>query len=313
MAFLCMITYTTDKEIFTADLRAVASALYKSFGDSFKVILCCESTLPIFAEEQFPIERRIFSDTTKYRRFIDVLENDDSVYYLSIDNDVKCDFVALKNFLTAIIEGDYDIGWGRIQTKEAVNTISKLVAVDKLLSHNILRPVLWRLGVGISVPGQIFCIKGNSYRGKLFDLNTFLDDLAVGLYSSNTKKKFLMFPEVLGFESPNVNFDGLRQQRLRWARGYASIFHFLKDGGSLAKIIIHAVTYHFLWLIHWGIFLFLINVSVVGAAAYVCLVTILMTGRNFSLAAYSLLYQLIFPIFHVFWIAELMSELNRLR
>lgn len=189
MALLCMVTYLTDSEIFTADLRKTAASLHESFGDEFKVILCCEKEVSTLEEESYRIEQRILPKTTKYRRFIDVLENDDSTYYLSIDNDIQCDFFAVKNFFETIKNSEGDIGWGKIKTQENDRLISKLVTVDKMLSHDTLRPLLWKFDVSISVPGQIFCLKGNSYRGKLFDMNTFLDDLAIGLYSSNTKKK----------------------------------------------------------------------------------------------------------------------------
>lgn len=120
-------------------------------------------------------------------------------------------------------------------------------------------------------------------------------------------------PAVLGYERPNVSFKGLCQQRIRWAKGYASIFHSLKDTSSLAKVVVHAVAYHFLWLIHWLIIFLLINLDFFFAGAYVLLATLILTRENFSLAGYAFLYQLVFPIFHIFWSVELLSELNRLK
>lgn len=312
MALLCMVTYLTDKEIFTDELREIAASLYDFFGGSFKLILCCENEIQAFNETAYPVEQSILPNATKYRRLINVIENDDSTYFLSVDNDVKCDTVAVKNFLTTMLQGFYDIGWGKIRTQENRGMISKLVAVDKLLSHNILRPMLWKFGVGISVPGQIFCIKGDSYRGKLSKTDTALDDLAIGLYSSNARKKILMSPCVLGYERPNVSFDGLRQQRIRWARGYVSILRSLKNRRSLAKVIIHSVAYHFLWAIHWAVLILLMNFNLPCAIGYVFFVTLLI-GQGLSLAGCALLYQMAFPIFHVCWLVEVVAELNRLR
>ena len=311
MALLCMVTYLTNKEIFTDELQELAASLYDFFGGSFKVILCCEKEIRAF-ETAYPVEQSILPKATKYRRLINVIENDDSTYFLSVDNDVKCDVAAVQNFLTTILHGGYDIGWGKIRAQESRNVISRLVAVDKLLSHNILRPLLWKLGAGISVPGQVFCIKGASYRGKLNKTDTALDDLAVGLYSSNARKKLLMSPCILGYERPNVSFGALRQQRIRWARGYVSIFRSLKDRRSLAKVIVHSFAYHFLWAIHWIVFLLLIKFHFPCAIGYVLLVTLL-TGQGVSLAGYALLYQIVFPIFHVFWIIEVISAFKRLR
>ena len=312
MALLCMVTYLTNKEILTSDLKEIIASLYDFLGDSFKVILCCEKRIQAFNEVAYPIEQSILPNATKYRRLINIIENDDSTYFLSVDNDVKCDVVAVKDFLRTMFQNVYDIGWGKIRTQENRSIISKLVAVDKSLSHNILRPVLWKLGVGISVPGQIFCIKGDSYRGKLNETDTTLDDLAVGLYSSNTKKKLLMSSCVLGYERPNVSFDGLRRQRIRWAKGYVSILNSLQDRRSLTKVIIHSVIYHFLWIIHWIIFFLLMNFHFPCAIGYVFVVT-LFIGQGMSLAGYALLYQIAFPIFHVFWIVAVISEFNRLR
>lgn len=312
MATLCLVTYLVGEEIFTQDLRTLARELNKFFHGSFKVIVCRENFCPILNNEPYHVEIFQMPNMTKYSRILSVLESDDSNYYLSVDNDIKGDVAAIKDFLSTMINGDFDIGWGKIEAQKIPNFISRLVDADKSLSHNILRPFLWKLGVGVSVPGQIFCIKGDSYRKKIFNLNTYLDDLAFGLYSSNKGKKFLICAEILGFEFPNTTFKGLWRQRIRWAKGYAAIFHAINFGDGLHKIIFHGLAYHFLWIIHWLIIFLAAKLNFCIAASYILFTAILIAGKNFGAIFYAVLYQIFFPIFHIRWAVEFFLKMIKL-
>lgn len=310
MKKLCLVTYTRSNEGFTNELDRICSVFYKRYKNEFKVVICCEKYFDI-TDKPYDIELMEMMGT-KYIRLISLMENDDSEYYLSIDNDITGNIDALLDFVHGIITDDYEVGWGQIIAKRQKGFISNMVAVDKLLSHNIIRPLLWKLGVGISIPGQIFCIKGESYRGKLIQLDTFLDDLALGLYVNINNSKKYVLSTVLGQEQPNSKFGGLWKQRARWAVGYSTILKAVKNKKECKdKIIIHGFSYHFLWLLNWTIMILLSFVYWPLAIAYVLIISAWISKKDLSMIIYSLMYQFIFPIFHVRWIITFISEMRK--
>ena len=308
MKELCLVTYTRSNEGFTEELDRISSAFYEKYKDGFKVTICCEKRFEI-ADKTYEIEF-MEMDGTKYKRLIGLMEKDDSKYYLSIDNDITGNVDELLDFVHKVMTDDYEVGWGRIRAKRQKGFVSNMVAVDKLLSHNIIRPLLWKLGVGISIPGQVFCVKGESYRGKLIQLDTFLDDLALGLYVNTNHSKKYVVSTVLALEQPNSKFEGLWKQRSRWAIGYSTILKAVKDRREYKyKVVIHGLSYHLSWLLNWTIILVLSFFCWPLAIAYILLNSILISKQDLSMVVYSILYQFIFPIFHVKWGITLMREM----
>ena len=305
---LCIVTYTRGNEKITDDLNKIFMAFYSIYKDLLKVVICCEKPLKV---KNVPYYIEYFNvGGTKYRRLIQLMERDNSEYYLSIDNDITGNIPALLNFVEYVMSCDYEVGWGRIQSKRRKGVISNMVAVDKLLSHNIIRPTLWKLGIGISIPGQIFCIKRDTFRGKLLDMDTFLDDLALGLYVNIHKIKKYVASSVLGYENPNINFHGLINQRHRWALGYSTIYKYIKNNKIYKnKIIIHGISYHCSWIINWIIIFLLILFAWKAALIYVFLISFLISRNDKSLFLYALVYQFVFPIFHVEWMKVFIKEI----
>jgi len=308
MRKLCLVTYTRSNEVFPMELNSISNAFYEKYKNDFKVVVCCETHFEI-VEKSYTIE--LFEITgTKYRRLISLLEKDDSNYYLSIDNDITGNIAELLDFVEVMIHGDYEIGWGRISTKRQKNFISNMVAVDKLLSHNIIRPLLWKAGVGISIPGQIFCIRGESFKGRLIQLDTFLDDLALGLYVNITKNKKKVISNILGQEQSNSCFNDLCKQRIRWAIGYSAIFKAVKDKKKYkSKVIIHGLSYHILWLLNWVIIILLGIIYLPLSILYVLLISFLIAKNDLNMVVYSLVYQFVFPIFHIRWGVTFINEM----
>ena len=310
MKEICLVTYTRSNEKFTDALDKISNILYEKYMEAFKVVVCCEHRFTI-NYKPYDIEIMEMSGT-KYRRLIGLLEKDDSKYYISIDNDITGNIDELLKFINTMIEKDYEVGWGRIRARKQKGFISNMVAVDKLLSHNIIRPILWKIGLGISIPGQIFCIKGEAYRGKLIQLDTFLDDLALGLYVNINDSKKYVISSVLGFEEPNSKFWGLWNQRKRWAIGYASILkEAMKQKGYKNKVFTHGLSYHFLWIISWLLMALLGVYYWPLAILYIMLISLVITRQDISMFGYAILYQLIFPIFHIRWCISFLNEMRK--
>lgn len=300
MKELCLVTYTRSDEGFTEELDKISKAFYEKYVDDFKVVICCETYFKV-ADKPYNIEF-LEMGGTKYKRLISLMKKDDSKYYLSIDNDITGNIDELLGFVEIMIKDDYEVGWGRIIAKRQKGFISNMVAADKLLSHNIIRPLLWKLGVGISIPGQIFCIKGAAYRGKLIELDTFLDDLALGLYVNINKSKRYVISTILGQEQPNSEFGGLWKQRSRWAIGFSTILKAVKDKKEYkSKVVVHGLSYHLSWLLNWIIIIMLGIIYWPLAIVYTFLVSFLIAKQDLSMVVYAVLYQFIFPIFHVRW------------
>lgn len=308
MREICLVTYTRSTEGFTDELDRISKAFYEKYKNDFKVVICCEQYFQI-SDKDYLIEFMEMGGT-KYRRLISLMEKDDSKFYLSIDNDITGNISELLNFVDEMKTKDYEVGWGHIRAKRQSGFISNMVAVDKLLSHNIIRPLLWKLGAGISVPGQVFCIKGESFRGKLIELDTFLDDLALGLYVNINKSRKYVISTVLGEEEPNSKFAGLLKQRSRWAIGYSTILKAVKDKKEYKnKVVIHGLSYHLSWLLNWVIIVLLALMFWPAAIGYVFLISVLISKKDISMLFYSVIYQLVFPIFHIRWGMTFIDEM----
>lgn len=308
MKKLCLVTYMRKEEKFTEELHKIALALNEHMKNDFKVVICCEEKFK-FDYDGYEVEFYICAGT-KYRRLINLMEKDESQYYFSVDNDISGNIEQMNQFISNMLYDNYEIGWGRILANKPKGFISNLVAVDKLLSHNIIRPILWKLRVGISVPGQIFCIKSESFRGKLINLDTFLDDLALGLYANVTQKKRYVVSNVLGYERPNDRFSGLWKQRTRWAIGYASILKGTFNNEDYRwKVLIHGLSYHFSWILNWFILGIIGSKSILFSVIYFIVIGMLIVKENIKLLGYSLCYQIIFPLFHLKWGITLLEQL----
>lgn len=301
MKQLCMVTYTRKTEGFTRELIEMGNALSSHFKD-FKCILFSEGSIDIPKEAEFEVEQ-IHMEGTKYRKIRYLLEKDDSQFYISLDNDITGQIQNLKEFASEVIHRDADIGWGKIMAVPKPNFISRLVAVDKVLSHYLIRPLLWKSGCGISIPGQCFMLKRKTFSGKLMEVDTFLDDLALGLYVNRSSRelKAYHYKKILGFERPNDSFGGLWKQRSRWAEGFSTIIQGVKDPVEKRLVLIHGFSYHCLWIINWLAFALLLLIHPALAAVYLILMSMLITGGNAGLFIYGLMYQFIFPIFHLRW------------
>lgn len=302
MKKICLVTYIRKTENFTYELVEIGNFLKKEF-ENFKCVLFSEGKMNISKEVNFPIEH-INMPGTKYRRLKYLMKEDDSYFYLSLDNDIKAELENLKKFINYIINSDIDIGWGKIMANSNPKFISKFVEVDKILSHYLIRPLLWKSGYGISIPGQCFMLKRESFNGKLLDVDTFLDDLALGLYVNMNCKKLEIYQskKILGYEEPNDSFKGLWKQRCRWAKGFSTIIKGVKGYKEKQLVTIHGFTYHLLWIINWLMMLYFFLVNPLISAIYLSIITLLITRCRIDIFIFGLLYQFIFPIFHIRWI-----------
>ncbi len=298
---IIVVSYMRKNEFLNNTLIDIINAIRKIDNNAECILFTDSERHDITNDYNFEI---INYPGTKYRRLMHLFTIKKGDYLcLSIDNDMNFDIDKLKNFINTSIVEKADIAWARITAQANKHFFSKLVSIDKLLSSNIIRPLLWKFKVGISIPGQCFLINPTKFRGNLYKIDTFLEDLALGIYVSENIKniKIFMFKEVIGAEFPNEKFLGLCKQRKRWAKGYYDIVKYSKGESFYNKVIIHGLAYHFTWMVNWILALFLYNINILFSIIYLCMVSFIITFKSQKEFFLGIVYQFVFPIFHIVW------------
>jgi cellulose synthase/poly-beta-1,6-N-acetylglucosamine synthase-like glycosyltransferase len=249
-------------------------------------------------------------NTTKYMRILHSLNNAETSGILYIDNDITPDNANVLKFIAGI--GDnIDLAWGYIGVSENRGFASRLVEIDKLLSHKIIRPLLWNLHIGISVPGQVFFMKKEKFSRDLPRFDTVFDDLTIGICAKQNGYSIARVSSYLGYERPSLTLPILVRQRIRWAKGFYQSMVNNKHNDMFPYVLIHGFMYHGLWLPVWAgigaVCFFSLPVAIVLyliLCAGIC-------GRKLYLAGYAFAYFLVFPFIHSIWFAALFSNATR--
>ena len=90
---------------------------------------------------------------TKYKRIQILLNESQFDDILCLDNDIMPSENNILKFVKVCLNKEYSIAWGKIKAQKIRGLIPKLIDIDKNLSHNYIRPILWNLNLGISLPG----------------------------------------------------------------------------------------------------------------------------------------------------------------
>lgn len=298
-----LVTYLRSNECVNENIRLIINTLKDHYSNVKIIIFVDRDRKDISEQVNIPFEL-INLPGTKYRRIKKILETEEDSILISIDNDTTIIPETFLDFVSDFVEKNKDIGWARIKAVKQKSFISRMVSVDKLLSHTIIRPILWKLKIGISIPGQLFIIKSSAFRNKLFDVDTFLDDLALGLYVNLNFKNLnvLMSNKVIAMEMPKTSFHDLCNQRKRWAKGYYTICKGINGKKEKHLIMWHGFAYHFSWIINWMIMIILGCISWPFSIIYLFLMSFFLSRKDMTYFLDSIIYQIFFPIFHIVWI-----------
>lgn len=301
MPELAVVTYLRGEERLTPELVDIGNRLHHRYP-GLVMELYVESTGPFPAPgAEFPI-RVTHVSGTKYRKLLDALQGTDHRYLLSLDNDIAADIPGLLSLVRQTVGGDFDLGWGRVHSRRVSNFISRLVEVDKLLSHTVLRPLLWRFHLGGTIPGQCFLLKVASFQGRLPGTDTFLDDLSIGLHAAKHRLRYHYAREVVAFELPSYSFAALWRQRLRWATGFRQCLSCASLTRQDRRLLwTHAFCYHLLPIVHVGALAALAPHAPLTCAGWLGALALAITRRRPRALGAALAYPILFPIFHVGW------------
>lgn len=236
---------------------------------------------------------RIFSQTV----------NSDFVCVCDPDLCVRSD--TTREVVASAIEashGDNEVvAFGLVDCRANGTLLSSVIAIDKWLSHRVLRPLLWRYGLGITIPGQFLVLSTSVLQRLDPAIDSYLDDLYLGWIARSTGVRVLRVPVVIGEEESRSTFTSLFTQRLRWMRGFFSLVtHFSRQPRALGFLAIHFIAYHgmpILWLI--CISALAIFLPVLAIALFVASALMISRLSHQSLIA-AATFSILFPLLHCF-------------
>jgi len=139
---LCLVTFLRGNEEVTKAFTDLAEELTTSFGNVSSVIFLerpksVPTVLPGNCEQ-------IILPGTKYQRILQLLSTRREEYFLLVDNDMLIHTDNVLSFVRDMFDGGYDIGWGKIAAVQRPGLVPEMVYIDKVLSHAIIRPFLWK-------------------------------------------------------------------------------------------------------------------------------------------------------------------------
>lgn len=277
-----------------------------------------------FLQKQFKVQTIIFSNKqvsnnkvkvfvtpkmTKYKRIQLLMKEAKYTDILCIDNDITPDKKAILNFIKKCSSQEYSIAWGKIKADNQKGIIPKLIDIDKNLSHDYIRPLLWNLNVGISLPGQIFMINKNYLENSLPLIDTVYDDLMIGAVVREKKYPVLFTQDVLGFEKPKKNIGELLKQRIRWAKGLAETIIYNKKNKVLPFVLLHGFSFNLLWLPSYLIIIILFKMNLVIGFIAIAAIIYLLTEKNIKKIHWAIIYMILFPFVYLVWGSSLIYYL----
>ena len=249
---------------------------------------------------------------TKYGRIQMLLKEAKFDDILCIDNDITPNKNNILKFIMKCLNIEYSIAWGKIKAENIKGFIPKIIEIDKNLSHNYIRPTLWRLHIGISLPGQIFMINKKYMKNKLPDVDTVYDDLMIGAKVRENGYPIYFVKDILGYEKPKKDIKQLLNQRIRWAKGLAETIIHNKKNKVLPYIILHGFSFNLLWIPIYIIIFELLKINLVLGTLIIVLISYFLTERKIKNILWSIMYMMFFPFVYVVWGASLIYNLIKI-
>lgn len=246
---------------------------------------------------------------TKYRRIKILLKEAKFDDILCFDNDITMDRENIVKFIRNCFEKDYSIAWGKIKAKKIKGFVPKLINIDKNLSHNFIRPLLWNTKLGISLPGQVFMINKQYFKDNLPDIDTVYDDLMIGTVVRKEKLPIYFVKDVLGYEKPKGNITKLLKQRIRWAKGLAETIIYNRNNKVLFYIILHAFSFNLLWLPVYILIYKILEFNILCGIISILFICYILADKKIKNMIWVFLYMIIFPFVYLVWGLALIYDL----
>ena len=278
--------------------RAVASSL-AGVADAQVVIL---SSVAGMQSKYYVFNVPEGTKLSKLRQFSHTADSD---FICVSDPDLVVRSDSIRKVVAQAIEasdGDSEVvSFGLVECRDDGTLLSSVIAIDKWLSHRVLRPMLWRYRLGITIPGQFLVLSTSVLQRLDPAVDSYLDDLYLGWIARSTGVRVLRVPAVVGHEESRSTWTSLLTQRLRWMRGLFSLVrHLSRQPMALGFLTIHFIAYHgipILWLICIVTLAMFVPVGAIALLAATVLTISRLSQQSLIAAA---TFSLLFPLLHCF-------------
>lgn len=196
--------------------------------------------------------------------------------------------------------GEEVVAFGVIDGRDDGTTLSRVVSLDKWLSHHVLRRCLWAIGIGITLPGQFLIVSPGLLRSLSPAVDSYLDDLYLGWVARSRKVRVHRLPVVVGVEEPRRGWRSLLAQRIRWMRGLTCLFgHLVPNPNAIFLLSVHFLAYHGLPVLAFLLILCSVIVNPVAAlgVSFGLTATLSIASRRSFFTA--LMFLAVFPAVHL--------------
>jgi hypothetical protein len=238
---------------------------------------------------------------SKIRRLADLIESD---LVCICDPDLSVAEEACRMIFgraAAEIRNGIDVvAFGIVEGSDNGTMLSRVIALDKWLSHRVLRRFLWQFGVGITVPGQFLILSSRLLRSLDPGVDSYLDDLYFGWLARRQGARVHRMPVIVGAEEPRTNWSSLLTQRVRWMKGLAFLFgHLAAYPSALFLLSVHYIAYHGLPILMFFGVLFLGFVHPIFSLVLFLGLAFLLARLSEQSVLTAATYMGIFPVVHV--------------
>ncbi len=255
---------------------------------------------------------------SKIRRLSDLVSTD-LICICDPDLSVEADGcqAVLRRALAEAVAGREVIAFGIVEGKDHGTLLSRVIALDKWLSHRVLRRTLWAVKAGLTLPGQFLIVSLSLFHKLDPGVDSYLDDLYLGWVARRQGVRVCRVPVVIGQEDSRDSWGSLLTQRLRWMRGLACLFGHLRSYPSAVGLLaVHYFAYHALPILAMvGIVLLTVANPVAGLGVFFFLALLLAIMSRRSLLA-AVAFLAVFPVVHLlatllWWMPASRSLLRR--
>ena len=307
MQMVSIVTFTHQQEKFNENFITLCERV-KETGYIVDPMIFCDQKITV----KDPYRCFELKGSTKYIRILFSIRNSKSNLLIFVDNDITPDYESVILFIDKCIKSECAVGWGKIDSLKLPGLVPGMIRVDKRISHDFIRPFLWKTHLGITVPGQVFCLNRKIMSSCLQLNDTVFDDLSIGTAIKRNNLKIYSSNLILGYERPNTTLSGLIKQRKRWAKGFSQILFSNMHSPVYPYVLIHGVAYHFLWLPIWIIVLSLLYLYPLTGCLFLLFSILWMSRFSISEFVYAIMYIFVFPYIHCVWMRNFAYEIRQI-
>lgn len=255
--------------------------------------------------ESAELEQFVVSPGTKLSKIRRVVDHVEADLVCICDPDLLINSNACLKVLAAAEQehssGETAIAFGLIDAVDDGSILSGIVAVDKWLSHRVLRNFLLRLGIGITIPGQFLIASTKIFHLLNPRVDSYLDDLYLGWIARTRNVNFRRVPVVVARETPRTKWASLASQRIRWMKGLTRLFWHLSSKPSACFFLaVHFAAYHALPVLAAIAAIILLFFSPFAAGMLLIALTSTIKLQSRLPVRVILAFLVVFPLLHAF-------------